>query len=115
MKTNPDPDQDAVQRVLGEWQVKTPLPPRFEEQVWRRISQAESRPTVGSALRSLWLTLQSALARPQVAYATLAMLLVAGALGGSWAARRETTQFEAALSSRYVQSVDPYQKVGTNP
>ena len=50
MKRNQDPEDDrSVDKVLGEWVVDAPLPPRFQEQVWQRIAKTEARPEPSGA------------------------------------------------------------------
>ena len=100
---------EPLREVLRQWTVDTPLPPRFQEQVWQRIARAEATPE-----KTFWALLTSfveaALPRPRQAYSYAAVLLLLGVAGGAWAAQRENNRLEAALGSRYVQSVDPYQK-----
>jgi hypothetical protein len=115
MKTNQLPeDDDPLRQVLHQWKVETPLPPRFQEEVWRRITRVEAKPE-RTFLAGLLSLLDVSLARPKVAYSYLIILLLLGVVGGSWAAQREANRLDAALGSRYVQSVDPYQKVAFNP
>ena len=108
MRPNHEPEKDRAQdKVLKQWVVDAPLPPRFQEQVWRRIARTEARPapTLWASLRRL---IEVALPQPKFAYSYVAALLVLGVAAGSWAAQRETNRLGVALGSRYVQSVDPY-------
>jgi len=106
---NPEP----LRKVMREWRVTEPLPPRFQEGVWRKIQQAESSGTPATTT-TLWSVckawLAAALPRPAVAVAYLSVLLVAGMTAGYWQARQTTAHLDDELGSRYVQSVDPYQK-----
>lgn len=110
MKPGEEFDNDPqLHSVLREWQIDAPLPSRFQEQVWRRIEQAETRSSSGSGLWpavSRWL--ESALPSPKVALSYLAALLIAGVAAGAVAAQVKTSHLNAALSERYVQSIDPY-------
>jgi hypothetical protein len=112
MKANQDPEKDrATDKVLKQWVVETPLPPRFPEQVWQRIARAEVSPDVTISFWTLLRRLiETNLPRPKFAYSYVAILLLLGVVSGAWAAQRETSRLNAALGSRYVQSVDPYQK-----
>jgi len=105
--------QEAVRRVLREWQVTSPLPPRFAENVWRRIEQAELAASPASST-TLWAVVKTWLAltlpRPAFAIAYVSVLVVAGLLAGYWHARVETMSWDKALASRYVQAVDPLQR-----
>ena len=106
---NPEP----LRKVLREWRVTEPLPPRFQEGVWRKIHQAEAsqRPVPTTTLWSMGMAwLVAALPRPALAVAYLSVLLVAGMAGGYWRARQTTAHLGDELGTRYVQSVDPYQK-----
>jgi len=119
MKTNdPSENDETLSRVLHEWPVKTKLPPQFREQVWARIEK--SAPSSEVSLRlSLRLSLQnwieSILPRPKVAFSYVAALLLIGTVAGFWEAKARGNRDDAALSSRYVQSVDPYFAHSTNP
>jgi len=106
---NPEP----LRRVLSEWRVTEPLPPRFQEGVWRKIQQGEAgaKPVATATawmLFKAWLA--AALPRPAVAIAYLSVLLVVGMAAGYRQARQTTAHWDNELGSRYVQSVDPYQK-----
>jgi hypothetical protein len=111
MKPNQEPENDpSLKKVLSQWVVDAPLPPRFQEQVWQRIAQAEAKPevtiTFWALLRNL---IETNLPRPKLAYSYAAILLAVGMLAGTWAAQAQNTRTEASLGSRYLQSVDPYQ------
>jgi hypothetical protein len=99
-------ERDALGRLLNEWQVDTKLPPRFQENVWRRIE-------LGQAQEPLWRLvsrrLMELLARPALAASYVTILLVCGLGAGLWQARSANAQADEALSSRYVHLVDPYQ------
>lgn len=113
MNTDPDLQKDRnLDQALKQWVVKSPLPPRFQEQVWQRIARAESKQeTPVSVWRLLQRLLETNLPRPQFAYSYVAILLVFGVVSGAWTARHETSRLNADLGSRYVQSVDPYHKL----
>jgi hypothetical protein len=110
MRTNNSPGDDApLDALLQEWQPKPSLPPRFQEQVWRRIERAETAPAPTLTLAQLfaaWLT--SRLPRPAMATAYMAVLLVIGAGVGWSQARQETARVTTELGARYAHTVDPY-------
>jgi hypothetical protein len=115
MSANPSPqDDESLRRVLRQWSVDAPLPPRFQEQVWQRIAKAETRPEP-ALWAALWRALEAALPRPKFALAYLSVLLASGILAGSWAAQAKTTRLDSALSTRYVQSIDPYRADAAQP
>ncbi len=108
MKSHQTPEDDEpLRRVLRQWTVDVPLPPRFQEQVWPRIDRVESQRET-----TLWLSfsrwLEVVLPRPRFALSYVAILLAVGVVAGAWAAQARTSQVETELSMRYVQSVDPY-------
>jgi hypothetical protein len=108
---HPNDGQEAVRRALQEWAVTAPLPPRFAEEVWRRIEQAE--PAAPAALLpSVWdvakAWLVRTLPRPAFAVSYISVLLIAGLVAGYWHARVDTASWDQLLASRYVQAVDPF-------
>jgi hypothetical protein len=108
MKPNSGPENDeALREVLRQWSVDTPLPPRFQQQVWKRIEQAEAQPTLSMLLRSALLTLLTT-HRPKFAFAYLTALLVLGLAAGGVAAQARNSRLDSELSQRYVQSIDPF-------
>jgi hypothetical protein len=111
MKTNNSNGNDVPLRaLLKEWKPEASLPPRFHEQVWRRIERAETASLPSLSLATVfadWLT--NLLPRPALATAYVAVLLVIGASVGWSQARQETARVTGELSARYAQTVDPYQ------
>lgn len=107
MKTNPDPESED--RVLREWVVDAPLPPRFQENVWSRIARAEptARPSFWSGIFQV---LAGAFERPRVAYSYAAVFLALGIAAGTWTAQVKRSHLEADLGQRYLQSINPYQQ-----
>jgi hypothetical protein len=109
-KRDPDPDE-RLNEMLGSWKVDANLPPRFQEQVWRRIARSDSAgdaPFWVKAFRAM----TEPFTRPKVAYAYIAVLLTFGIAAGSWTAQVKSSKMEAALGSRYVHTIDPYQFTG---
>ncbi len=108
MSANPNPEnENALNKVLRQWTVDAPLPPRFQEQVWQRIGKREAR-SEPAPWAGLWRLIDVVLPRPRFAYAYLAILLVSGVAAGSVAAQIRTNRLDSELSMRYVQSIDPY-------
>lgn len=109
MKTNPPTSGDEPLRTtLREWKVTTPLPPRFQEQVWQRIARAD---TPVSATPWEWFRqwLDNVLLKPALAAAYVAALVFAGLGAGYWQANASTARAADAARAGYVQSVDPFQ------
>jgi hypothetical protein len=99
---------EVLGRVLRDWRVKAPLPPRFQEEVWQRIERAERTAAV-SPWRTLvtWFVQFMAYPAPAMTYVTV--LLVVGLTAGYWHAQRTTTQLDRTFAQRYLQTVDPFQ------
>ena len=107
-KSEPIGNDKQLSQVLREWKVQDSLPPRFQEQVWKRIDQAETRkPQSGLAALANWI--DAAFRRPALAIVYVAVLLFVGLGAGYWQAQDKTAQSQAEWRARYVQSVDPYQ------
>jgi hypothetical protein len=104
----PQDKDDGFERALQQWRVGAALPPRFQEQVWRKIESAEAQARIkpGELIRR-WL--ESVMPRPAVAASYVGALLIIGLLGGTWQAQEHNVQTEQTFARKYVQSVDPYQ------
>jgi len=80
MKTsNHQPGDDRLHALLHESRPAPQLPPRFQENVWRRIEQCDAH----SGFFAWMEALSSLFLKPRFAIATVAALLLAGALLGS--------------------------------
>ena len=102
-------ENDAgLRKVLRQWAVKDPLPPRFREQVWERIARAETRvPEAPWTLLGRWIG--GLMARPSLAVSYITLLVLTGLVAGYWHARSDTARMSEELGTRYVQMLDPYQ------
>jgi hypothetical protein len=103
MKTNLNPDDAKLSELLLQARVSPLLPPRFQENVWRRIEHTEApAPTMGGLA---WLdTLAALVLRPRFAYATVATLMLMGVLLGTHQGAQVAKQDAQA---RYVALVAP--------
>ncbi len=109
MKENdPAGKDEAFSKLLRSCKTEASVPPRFQEAVWHRIERAESCVTL-PFWRILAARIEAAFARPVLASAYIALLLVSGVGAGYWHAEDRTAQSQSELRSRYVQTVDPYQ------
>jgi len=102
-KENMNPADEKLGALLRASRVSPALPPRFQDNVWRRIEDAEA--PVPSTSRLFWLDALVALVlRPRFALAAVTVLIVAGALlgvrDGSQIARQDA-------QARYVAVVAP--------
>ena len=103
-------EDTRLRTLLRECKVTKVLPPRFQEGVWRRIARQEEEPSGVTGLLSACVRwIDTMLPRPALAASYVAVLLVIGASAGWAQARQEKARVSVELSSRYVQSVDPYQ------
>jgi hypothetical protein len=103
---NPMQSDEDLRQVLHQWKVDAPLPPRFQEQVWRRIERSEPQVQV-PAWMLLWQRLSAALAQPSLAVSYVTLLLLTGLLAGYWQVRLTRAQADEDMGARYVQLVDP--------
>src|SRR5579859_2370031 len=95
-----NPDDTKLSTLLRQERVSPALPPRFQENVWRRI-EANAVP----ARSDSWLDALAALVlRPRFAYVTIIALVMAGALLGAHQGAQLAKQDAQA---RYVALVAP--------
>jgi hypothetical protein len=94
------PNDPQVSALLRQARLSPALPPRFPENVWRRIGDAQAPATPAS-----WLDLLAGLIfRPRFALAAAAVMLLAGVLAGTVQGRQAARQ-EARMN--YLASVAP--------
>jgi hypothetical protein len=79
MKDNMNSNDSKLTALLRESRLSPSLPPRFQQNVWRRIRDAESPVKSESWLDALTVLIL----RPRFAFATVAVLLFAGVLLGT--------------------------------
>lgn len=108
---NTDPGNDGkLSNVLREWKADAPLPPRFQEGVWRRIESAAAPHLKRPSMRDIfahWLGVL--LPRPAVATVYVAVLLTIGVTAGWAQAQQTNARVNGELGNRYVSVLDPYQ------
>jgi hypothetical protein len=100
MKANMNLGDPKLTALLRASRVSPPLPPRFQENVWRRIESPKVSTESGSWLDAL----ATLVLRPRFAYATVAVLVMAGALLGTYQGAQTAKQDAQA---RYVAMVAP--------
>jgi hypothetical protein len=108
-QNGPGADED-LHGLLQSWRVDASLPPRFKEEVWRRIGRAEEKQR--SVWRGLaeWLEVFSR--RPAWAGVYVATLLALGVWAGLASADHYGEQVERSWQAAYVQSVSPLLQAG---
>ena len=100
------PEDEDLRTTLRDWKVDSALPPRFQEQVWRRIEQNAPIQQDGWQLIRAWAARM--FVRPSFALSYATILLFAGLLAGFWQGHAEEQRENQMLRTRYVQMVDPY-------
>jgi len=99
-ETNHDQDEARLRAVLRESRPAPSLPPRFQEGVWRRIEGDEGNKSADSFP---WLeALIRHVLRPRLALATVALLVLFGALLG---VREGAELARQADQARYLDAV----------
>ena len=94
------PSDAKLSALLRESRLSPSLPPRFQENVWRRIENAEAPVKTES-----WLDALAALIlRPKFAFTTAAVLLFAGVLLGT---HDGTQSARHDAQARYLAAVAP--------
>lgn len=100
---NVNPGDDRLGALLRASRPSPALPPRFQEAVWRRLAEAGAPAETSGDVT--WLDALAALVlRPRFAYATVAALVLAGVLLGTY---NGTQVARLDAQARYLASVAP--------
>ncbi|MEI9961179.1 MAG: hypothetical protein WDM76_08670 [Limisphaerales bacterium] len=99
-KENLNPADEKLGALLRQSRASVALPPRFQENVWRRIEDAEAPEKTESRLEAL----VALILRPRFACAAVAVLMLGGILLGAYNGA-QTARHDA--QARYVASVAP--------
>ena len=95
------PEGATLTALLRESRPSPDLPPRFQQNVWRRIEDAAA-----PAQPASWLdALAAVILRPRFAIAATAALLLAGVLAGTLEGRQDA-RHDAQLN--YLAAVEPH-------
>jgi hypothetical protein len=97
---NIHPDDAPVSALLRQARVSPSLPPRFQQNVWRRIETADAPVKTETWLDSL----AGLILRPRFALAAAAVMLLAGSLAGTLNGR-QVARHDAQMN--YLASVAP--------
>jgi len=101
---------DELKKKLALWKVQPEIPPGFRRGVWNRIAAREaksSKDLFGSLLAIPWLT------TPRLAACAFAVSVLTGTGLGLIESASANTESWKTLEAKYVQSIDPYQHLGT--
>jgi hypothetical protein len=105
-----DPSDSDLREKLAAWRIEARLPDDFQQRVWKRIAVREA-----ANIDSPWLTwlgiLAARLSVPRLALTAVAAGLFIGAATGAVEASRWNTATWNRLEAKYVQSIDPYQRI----
>jgi hypothetical protein len=100
MNKNKNPEDAKLSGLLRQSRSSPSLPPRFQENVWRRIEDSEAVAVPGN-----WLdTLAALVLRPRFAVTAVTILVIAGALLGAKEGSRLAQQDAQA---QYMSAVTP--------
>ena len=98
-----EPDEARLRDLLRDARPAPPLPPRFQEAVWRRIEKAEATSEATSPVA--WLDrLVERLLRPRFALAGITALLLVSGLAGLLSGTETAKQ---TAQARYLSAVAP--------
>ena len=108
-----DLSDSELREKLAAWRIEAQLPPDFQQRVWKRISMRE----VGN-VDPPWLTWLGSLlisamqvSVPRLALTAIAIGLLIGTTTGVVEASRWNSATWNRLEAKYVQSIDPYQRI----
>jgi hypothetical protein len=100
---NLNPEDARLSALLRQSRAAPSLPPRFQEGVWRRIEDGEV-PVRSAGAAGRLDTLAAWVLRPRLAFATIAMVILAGTLLG---AREGAQAARQDAQARYLAAVAP--------
>jgi hypothetical protein len=108
-----DLSDSELREKLAAWQVEAQLPRDFQQKVWKRIAVREAANVDPPWLIWLKSLLMSAtrVSVPRLALTAIVVGLLIGATTGAVEASRWNSATWNRLESKYVQSIDPYQRI----
>jgi uncharacterized protein involved in cysteine biosynthesis len=108
-----DLSDSELREKLAAWQVEAQLPRDFQQKVWKRIAVREAANVDPPWLIWLKSLLMSAarVSVPRLALTAVVVGLLVGTTTGLVAASRWNALTWNRLEAKYVQSIDPYQRI----
>jgi len=98
MKMNKPTDDPSLDALLQEWQVKPSLPPRFSEQVWRRIGSAETAPAPSVSLAMEFANWIAIMLPPSITFGTFVGLLGIASIRATFKVPKGATKVAITLA-----------------
>ena len=108
-----DLSDSEMREKLAAWQIEAHLPRDFRQRVWKRIAMREAANVDATWLTWLRSRLISAtrVSVPRLALTAVAVGLLIGTTTGVVEASRWNSTTWNRLEAKYVQSIDPYQRI----
>jgi hypothetical protein len=105
-----DPSDSDLREKLAAWRIEARLPEDFQQRVWKRIAVREAANVDSPSLT--WLRILTArFSVPRLALAAVGAGLLIGTTTGVVEASRWNSVTWNRLEAKYVQSIDPYQRI----
>ena len=108
-----DLSDSELREKLAAWRIEAQLPSDFQQRVWKRIAAREAGnvdPPRLIWLRSLSIS-TTQVSVPRLALTAIAIGLLIGTTTGVVEASRWNSAAWNRLEAKYVQSIDPYQRL----
>ena len=106
-----DLSDSELREKLAAWRIEARLPHDFQQRVWKRIAMREAANIDPPWLTWLKTHLISATQVPRLALTAVVFGLIIGTTTGVVEASRWNSATWNRLEARYVQSIDPYQRI----
>jgi hypothetical protein len=108
-----DLSDSELREKLAAWRIEAQLPRDFQQRVWKRISTRDAGNVDPPWLTWLGSLLISAtqVSVPRLALTAIAFGLLIGTTTGVIEASRWNSATWNRLEAKYVQSIDPYQRI----
>ena len=108
-----DLSDSELREKLAAWRIEAQVPRDFQQRVWKRIAVREAAnidPAWLIWLKSLLIS-ATRVSVPRLALAAVAVGLLIGTTTGLVAASRWNSLTWNRLEAKYVQSIDPFQRI----
>jgi hypothetical protein len=108
-----DLSDSELREKLAAWRIDAQLPHDFKQRVWKRIAVREAAnidPAWLIWLKSLLIS-ATRVSVPRLALTAIGVALLIGTTNGVVEASRWNSATWNRLEARYVQSIDPYQRI----